>query len=196
MAKWRARVDEIARMGAPAAVASRMYRQRALPTLLYVAQLTPPPADIEKLERHAISKIPRLPGSTLGCRWHLELAQWGGPSFGSALAQMQAARCRAAVSTFRSWPEVAVRMQRTASVHGTLAESARGEWWPAWWDSEPFAFHLARASRALKGDAPAHAALLPRFEDVFVADHVQSEVSRVLTTAYTPNVLIRVASER
>lgn len=91
-------------MGAPASIASNMYWQWALPTLLYVAQLTTPPGDLEIMERQTISKIPRLPGSTLGRRWHLELARWGGGAmFGSALAQMQAAPCRAAISTFRWW---------------------------------------------------------------------------------------------
>lgn len=152
-------------MGAPALAANRLHKQRALPTLLYAAQLTPVS---QRPSRHVVSRMLRLLGSTLGRRWLVELARWGGPDLGSALAQTQAARRRGAVSTFRQWPEVAGRMQQTVGVDGRRGGTRALR-----------AVHLAQASRALQGEAPAHVALLPCFEEVFGAGHVQAEVTRI-----------------
>lgn len=70
--KWAQRCADIARSGAPAAAAAELYKTRALPTLLYLAQFSPLPGGFEKREAH------RLAGARRPSLWVRSRARCGG----------------------------------------------------------------------------------------------------------------------
>lgn len=82
MAKWRARADEPAGMQMPAVASAARYSQRVLPVLMYTAGMCRAPLELARLERDALGRTLRFPGSTMPARGHWCLRQWGFADFG------------------------------------------------------------------------------------------------------------------
>lgn len=196
LAKWRRRCVEIGRSGAPASAAAELYRNRALPTLGYIAQFAPLPKGIEKEEARLVGRMLHLPGNAIGQRWHLDLPQWGGTSFGSVRVYSAGARLRAALTTMRGWQEVAMLLRSRHADSATLFEVGSGIFWPSWWDSRPYVAHLDEALRACAGDGDCHRALLPHFESVYDDEKPQSRAVAVMTAGLAPDAVVPAAVRR
>lgn len=79
--KWSVRVSAMVPHGMPAVAAATHYRSRTLLVLLYTAGMFAAPRSLARLERDALGRLLRLPGSALPITGQHDLRLWGGPTF-------------------------------------------------------------------------------------------------------------------
>ena len=144
LAKWARRVEDVASAGTSACVSQLRYSSRALPVLGYVAQLAPPPATASALERQALHRVPHIPFNAMGAHGLFRLREAGCRSFPCLTALSFAARFRTAKVTVPMWPDLCDMLEREALEHLPTGRSLTRLWWPAVWDSVPFAFFSRR----------------------------------------------------
>jgi hypothetical protein len=109
IARFRQRVREVHVAGLPARVSAIEYNTKCIPTLLYVAQLCPPPPNLKKAELGAIHKVLHLPPQSWSYNMTLNIAPVIGFNIRSALLSMRASMIR---FTFKAYPNAVTDNRR------------------------------------------------------------------------------------
>ena len=91
LGKFSERVDSIASAGASVSITSYSYNVRAVPVLMYKAQLVPLPENAAMVERNALHKIMKLARSSLRDADFYNLEDSGGPRLKTNLIHHPAA---------------------------------------------------------------------------------------------------------
>ena len=164
--KWSCRALLAAGADSAASTTILRYNTRALPVLGYVAQLIPVPHGMLKAERRLLYSLLHAPFNALGGHALFRLHEGGGPRIQSLSVLSMAARLRTATCTVTHWPELLVELHAAAEDHLPFARVVKGLVWPAFWDSPPFATHLAEAAALFPGSHDAHTALALRRNDI------------------------------
>ena len=204
LVKWSRRVEDVAAAGTSACVTQLRYSSRAFPVLGYVAQLAPPPATASTLERQALHRLLHIPFNAMGAHGVFHLRDAGCRSFPCLTALSLAARYRAARVTVPDWPDLCCMLEREALEHLPMGRSLTRLWWPAVWDSVPFALVLADAAAGFPGASCVHGALTTAFPNLFnrpappvaLPRGLQAAVNAVVTGALHPEPLALVVRKR
>ena len=152
----------VSRSQTAASVSALRYNSRAVSVLSYLSQLLPLPQGFGRVEKWALHKVLHLPYNALSLNPLFYLHEAGGPTLRSVLVESYAARLRSSVSTAMGWQQHLLELETTALDFLPMQRSLLGKWWPAFWDSEPFALHLSEAYKLFPHNPAAHAALVPR----------------------------------
>lgn len=154
VSKWRDRVSEAVREAPPAVAMSIHYAARILPVLGYIATMYPPPADMARLDRDAVCRMLRLPGSSMPYRGIAELtAEWGFPRFADAELYCLTALAVSATQTEAKWRPLGALLGP-----GTESDRPLARWGARYDDRQvgiPIAVHLADALRPPRDARPA-----------------------------------------
>ena len=204
LAKWSRRVGEVSAAGTSACVSQLRYSSRALPVVGYVAQLALPPANLLSLERRALHCVLHIPFNALGAHGFFRLREAGCRSFPSMAALSFAARYRTAKVTVPHWPALCDMLEREALDHLPMGRSLTRLWWPAVWDSVPFALVLADASAGFPDTPAVHRALSEALPDLLgnalvpaaPPPGLQAAVANVVGRALHPSSLAEVVRKR
>jgi len=97
--KFMFRVDQIARSGDSAAVSFRQYSSKAVSVLGYVAQLIPPPANIDSIELGAMNKVGHMATNSISRKAFHYISEQLGLGARSLKATLQASLLRTALAT-------------------------------------------------------------------------------------------------
>lgn len=143
--KYSARVAEIARSGAPAALAAYAYNSKAVPVLGYVAQLLPPPDNMQKLETNALHALTHMATNAYTYDNFFGMHLFGGPKFRCARALAHSAMVRAAISNAQHWYKWKPQLERAANSSLCLHMAYNERCSPDFWDTDPIAINLSRA---------------------------------------------------
>ena len=204
LAKWARRVEDVAAAGTSACVTQLRYSSRALPALGYVAQLAPPPATASSLERQALHRVLHIPYNAMGAHGIFHLREAGCRSFPCLTALSFAARFRAARVTVPLWPELCSMLEREALEYLPVGRSLTRLWWPAVWDSVPFALVLADAASGFPDVPSVQGALTAALPNLFnppappvaLPGGLQAAVTAVVTGALHPEPLALIVRKR
>ena len=101
--KFRDRVQTIAQAHPPTAVAARLWNQRAVLLVSYLAQFAPLSKPFARAELGLVHRLLHLPGNCLCGRSAHALAHAGGPYVASLQIEAHAVAARAALQTFDDW---------------------------------------------------------------------------------------------
>lgn len=112
--------------------------------------LSPPPADIRKIETTALHRILHLATNALTRSAILNLSSMGGPRLQSVGCTALAAMFRTATKTLPQWQDWMRQLKIVSSEHLSLVEVAQGHLSPAFWDAPPFAAAFAETMNELQ----------------------------------------------
>ena len=140
--KYRQRVRDVAALGAAMVESAKEYGCVVLPVLSFLALLHPPPVDLVRFERHALTTILHMPPSTLGLAELLDLRRWGGPGVRSLRASCASFALRAAWRFRPTWTEIADRIDTTAEFALPYAAFVLGTRSRIHWTTPPMAMFL------------------------------------------------------
>ena len=141
-----------------AKLAAHVYNQKAVSVLGYVAQLVPPPSDIDHHERHIIHKILHIPHSMSSDRI-FNLSDLNGPMFKSISVLCNSAMFRTAFSTISGWSELVDGLRQAACESLPARVALSSSFWLDWWDSQPMAVSLTNAFECSSGKPEVDTAL-------------------------------------
>ena len=144
--KFFAAVGKIASASFPPSLSVIAYNTFAASTCSFLAQVSEIPAVLLRVERHAVCKILKLPGSTFTTSMAANLHYLGLPRASSLKALGISCATRAASRTFRNW-RVSLKQLSNFSGHLSLAES-QAPAWPAFWDNASIASFLDSTLRS------------------------------------------------
>ena len=139
------RADGIYSSGTAISISAYTYNLKALPVVLYIAQLALPPKDICKIEFSALHKVTHMATNALTLGDFLSLSVAGGPEFKSLSVSMYATLYSAARKTIVSWPEWCRQVKLAASEFLNASRLSQGLFFPDCWDSTPYACNLQEA---------------------------------------------------
>jgi len=146
ISKWLSRSFAIAAAKAPMGTTLHLYNTRAIPTLLYLAQIAPLPVDVRRKELGVLSRLFHIPHNSLSRSAAYNLARWGSVRVDCPEIMAKACRLRAAVKTLDTWQVSLARMASAAQEHLPMDRFFAGLFWGRQWDAPPFAACLSDAS--------------------------------------------------
>ena len=141
-AKYESRLLDIARSGAPPSIAIRLHSTFAVPTLGYLAQVLPPPAQTLKSQLARYHALCHLPMNCFSLAVACKMAEVGGPKYTSLKAYAFACAIRTACCSIDSWEGWCSDLRDTAGNVGDAVRWANGIFWPEGWDTEPLAWRM------------------------------------------------------
>ena len=156
IAEFKERVDAIYTSGASIGLCSYVYNTQAVPVTMYVAQLTPPPDRITRLEMSALQRVTHMATNALALSDYYNLPCAGGPTLRSLSVAMHATLLRTACITVHCWKEWCSQLEVAAKECLPCGRWARGFLFPDFWDTAPFACSLQSAYRGFPCNPKIH----------------------------------------
>ena len=148
IAKYIDRVEQLAISRMPSFLACKLYEERALPVLRYLAHFSDPPERMRHLEIRMLHRLLHLPMNSGSlhtfAHWHTK----GGPKLGNASAMCAAVALRAAWTYRDLLMSLRTRLAEVAEAHAPALRLFQGEWSKDW-DSQAVALFLLNK---LEGD--------------------------------------------
>ena len=147
--KWFTRGVTIAAAGAPPLTSAKLYEQRSLSCLNFLAQFFWLP-DVKIQEKRLLSKIMKVPFTLVTVQNAVNMGSWGGISWRSVWATCLATMVRAALSTFTTWDHCCQLLLAASSLDSSwmpFAQVRLHSYQPAGWDTCSIAATLAEASK-------------------------------------------------
>ena len=127
IAKWYSRGVAIGKSGSSVFAGAAVYRKRGLPVLSYLAQFTPPPPALFRLDGYVAASLFHFPAGALDIAATVRANEFGAPPFVSAVAFAFSVLYRAAVSTLSAWRLWLPRLRAAAEIHLTEFAIKRGD---------------------------------------------------------------------
>ena len=159
--KFQFRVDQIARSGDSAAVSFRQYSSKAVSVLGYVAQLVPPPDNIDSIELGAMNKVGHMATNSISRKAFHYVSDVFALGARSLKATLQASMLRTALATCSDFGPSLSLLHEAALECMPVRAVISGGLSPFGWDSSAIVHNLYTSTLCTNLSSSQQARVLP-----------------------------------
>ena len=150
-AKWDSRARRVSAAKLAPSLGVQQYNARAVPTMSYVAQISPLDASIIKTEKSVIQNVFHVLNNTFPMSLIFRMKAISGPQPMSLQVLSYAARYRAAVTTLTTWRENLDKLNKCRYEDAPMGWLAGTVHSTPWWGTPPIVDYVAEAATGFKG---------------------------------------------